>query len=224
MIRFICPTCDKRLSVVDEKAGKIAVCPACQTRIIVPEAEPPAEPVTSEPPLKRRPTEDDVPTVIPLRRRRAEAEDEEPPRRRRDEPDDDLDDEDRPRRRKKKRRRRRSRTFELSWLPIAFTPYLITMIGLITVAVPLLALSLVVPQIGIIALVMGVCMWLCGRIWFLGVAFSDDTTQGLMCLWCGPYNLVYLCLNFEEAKRPFFLEITGDFIATFALFSSGIMD
>jgi DNA-directed RNA polymerase subunit RPC12/RpoP len=228
MIHFICPTCDKRLAVPDEKAGKIAVCPACQTRIIIPAAEPAPEAVTAEPPLKRRHAEADDEPAPSSRRRRVEADDdddERPRRRRSDDDDDEIPDAevDRPRR-KKKRRRKRGGLIKIRWMPFAFDPYLITMAGVIFTAIFLMALSLVVPQFGYVSLALGVCMYLSGRIWFLSVAFSDDSIQGMLCLWCGPYNFVYLCMNFEDTKRPFFVEMTGEFIAIFSIISSGMLE
>jgi hypothetical protein len=231
MVHFICPTCDKRLAVPDEKAGKIAACPGCQTRIIIPAAEPPPEAVTAEPPPKRTRVEDETAPGPPRRRHIDDDEDDErPQRRRREEDDDDEDDDipegevDRPRRRKKKRRRKRRALIRIRWVPFAFDPFMITMVTLIFAGLVLTTLSLVVPQFGYISLIMGACMYLFGRLWFLSVAFSDDSTQGMLCLWCGPYNYVYLAMNFEDTKRPFFVEITGSFIAIFSVVSSGLLD
>src|SRR5205823_2428132 len=45
MIRFQCTACLRKLSVADELAGKLAVCPSCRTKLRIPTAKKKPEPV-----------------------------------------------------------------------------------------------------------------------------------------------------------------------------------
>lgn len=219
MIRFICPECDKHLTVSDEKAGKIATCPACKTRIIIPEAEtrPQADSVTAEPP-RRRPIDDD--DDRPVRRRRDDYDDEnDPPRRRRSEVDDD-DDFDRPRRRKRRRKRRRSEGF-LDNMPLGLDAFALILLGLVFMCLMLLGLSLLLPPLALLPMGIGFLMVAAGRVWFLVIVFQEDTTQGMLCLLIPIYGLIYLLQNFDEVKKPFFLDVGGIVIIVLSACAGG---
>ena len=49
MIRFRCPSCGKAVSAPDDRAGRKAKCPACDTHMIVPQAPPTVQAVTRPP-------------------------------------------------------------------------------------------------------------------------------------------------------------------------------
>lgn len=232
MIRFLCPGCEKKLTVGDDKGGKVGTCPSCKTRFQIPEADPPVEErseqrVTTESSSKRRstrPSEDDAPVQ---RRRLASDDDAAPPRRRpapRDDDDDDIPDAeiDAPRRKKKKKKRRRSSS-ESSGLPLGLDYFWLALIGLLVLGLPIIGLSLIFPPAALAGLALGGLASFVGGIWFLMIAFQDDATQGILCLLIPMYSLIYLISNFEETKRPFCLQMAGTAISVFAICAGGAM-
>jgi hypothetical protein len=113
MIRLQCPHCDKKLTVNDDLAGRVGLCPGCKRRIQIPQAEPTEtedaadaaiaaapRPSRRPPPEKtRRPAEDeDEDDEKPVRRARRPAdeedEDEKPVKRSRRPAADEDEDED----------------------------------------------------------------------------------------------------------------------------------
>ena len=52
---------------------------------------------------------------------------------------------------------------------------------------------------------MGVVGWF----WLVVVAFRTGFLWGLGCIFFPIVELVYVCLHWDEAKRPFLLEIIG---------------
>lgn len=230
MIRFLCPGCDKKLAVPDDKGGKVGACPTCKTRFQIPGAAPPDDDVetgvTADPPLKRRPPRSDD-DEAPVRRRRTAPNDlvDEPPRRRRSEVSDDDDDDDipdaeaaRPRKKKKKKRRRSESG---GGLPLGLDAYSLAMIGIFMIGLPLVGISFVFPPVSLLAMGIGWLASLVGGVWFLIVAFQDDSTQGILCLVVPAYSLVYLFLNWGETWRPFSLQMAGILISVLSMCCNG---
>lgn len=209
MIQFLCPGCEKKLAVGNDKGGKIASCPKCKTRFQIPEADPNdvEDRVTPEPPLKRRPTRSD-PDDVPPRHRESRR----PRHHNRD--DDDLPDAEIERPRKKKRRKRRPSSeaggFEL---PLGLDVFWLAPIGALVIGLLLLGIGVIFPPLLFLATFFGGTVGSIGSIWFLVVAFQDDTTQGVLCLVVPVYSLFYALTNFEEVKRPFSLWMIGAGIA-----------
>jgi hypothetical protein len=158
-----------------------------------------------EPVRRRRPADED--DDGPVRKRRPldedEDEDEFPRRRRRDEDEED-EEEERPRRRKKKKRRHKS--FEL---PLGMDAFTAGLLGVGVFGLLFVPLALFSPVIAVVPYGMGTCMCLGGWIWLVVIAFQDETQHGVLCLCCSPYCIYYIATHFEDAKRPFFVWLTG---------------
>lgn len=221
MIRFACVNCSAVLRVGDEKAGKIAVCPKCKSKMQIPDAvdEPtPHEDATDDPRIQAT-----APTPSSHRPRRPEAEEVGADSGTDDDArSDETDDDDRPRRRRRRRRRKSGRssstTFESVLNP--FTIGLVVGVGLWGL---MLVLHLVgVPLVGIAAIGIGVIVAGIGRIWFLSIAFSDDSTVGYMVMWVPFYEFYYLISNFAETWKPYLLNMIGGGLAIIAFCSGGL--
>ncbi|MFL5339529.1 MAG: hypothetical protein ACJ8F7_05110 [Gemmataceae bacterium] len=76
----------------------------------------------------------------------------------------------------------------------------------------MLLLLLHVPWSGFFALAVAGITALIGRIWFLMIAFSEDSTVGMLVLWVPFYDLYFLVTNLEETWRPFALNVVGGFL------------
>jgi hypothetical protein len=201
MIRFVCPHCDKRLSVTDDKAGKVGVCPGCKGRIQLPDVEPEGavedgveevEEKAAASPIRRK--EDFAPTRRP------------PPPRADDEDDDDLD--DRPARRRKKRRRRKSSS-GLSAMFGGVDPTLIIVIGAVVVGALSLIPAFIAPALSIIPFLVGLGLMLTGYVWVVVIAFQESAGTGVFAFICGIYWLIYAITNFSETKVPLAIWLVG---------------
>jgi len=215
MIRFLCPGCERKLAVADEKGGKVGSCPGCKTRFQIPDAVPAEDAdvelgVTAEPPARQRPARSTGDDDSPRPRRRQPVEDD----------DDDIPEAEVARPKKKKRKKRR-RDEEGSGLPLGLDWVTVAIIGAIVVALPIIGLSLVFAPLMFLGAGIGLLMTFAGRIWFLAVAFQDDSTQGVLCLMFPIYSLIYLVSNFDECKKPFFVEMAGLVIAVLAFCAGG---
>jgi hypothetical protein len=196
VIQFLCAHCGKKLAVDESKAGKVARCPVCQQTFRIPTPdplaeEPPVQEAYREPPPVHRP----APSVGRFRSEREEY-------------DESLQEEEwerRPRRRRKKRRRRS----QGGGMPLGMSP--LALVLLIGGGIALLSLfaSFFVPVLAIIPMGLGYAMMAAGGIWFLVVAFQDEVMHGVLCLFCGFYQLYYLISNFENEKWPFALQMAG---------------
>lgn len=62
---------------------------------------------------------------------------------------------------------------------------------------------------GLAAVLMGALFGSIGGIWLLVIAFMEDITKGLLCLFCGPYFLFFLFTHIGENKLPAMLYILG---------------
>lgn len=60
-----------------------------------------------------------------------------------------------------------------------------------------------------ILIYLGLAIFIIGGIGFLIVAFRTSILWGLGCLLFYPISLVFLVLNWNEAKNPFFLQLVG---------------
>jgi hypothetical protein len=83
--------------------------------------------------------------------------------------------------------------------------FTVVMIGAAVLAVPLLALCFI-PTVGalfaLLALALGGLMSMVGGIWLLIVAFSEDTTTGLLCLFVPFYSIYFILTEFDLCKKP----------------------
>ena len=178
-IRCRCPHCNRILRVAQAVAGQVSTCPGCNGQFTVPREM--AESATR--PVAWEPPEE------PRRKRR---------KRRRDY-DDDYDDYPR-------RKRQRSESDRSDGARQLF----IVLGSLSGIFLVFLLLGLIAPKVGgPLLILMGVVCLLGGNIWFLVVAFSDEVMHGVLCLLCGPYSLVYLCMNWAETHKPFLVVVLG---------------
>jgi hypothetical protein len=217
MIRLSCPGCQKKIAVGEHLAGRIVVCPQCKrkARIPQPSAVQPAEVVELEEVDELEEVEDVLPAGPPkagIQATPTEA------RRRRPREDDNADEDDRPRRRRRPPKpRRRKLKYEqeggiFSEGIFGMEVFTVVMIGLALLCLPLLALSFV-PGVGaifaLLAMALGSIMSMAGGIWLLIVAFSEDSTTGLLCLFIPFYMFYFILTEFETCKRPFLVYALG---------------
>jgi hypothetical protein len=202
MIRMQCPSCDKRLGIQDEQAGKVGICPACNERFNIP-AAPAAEAITTSRPRKKAAPgpRNEAPPPARLKRRRSEDDE--------DESFSEEDEEDERPVRKGGRKQRKSAS--------GLSAYTITLIGLGAVGLLLLGLAFVWPALSLAPMVLGYLTMAAGGIWFLVVAFQDSPVSGLLCLFVPFFSLFYLVMHFEEEKKPFFMQLLGFALAMLGL-------
>jgi hypothetical protein len=65
---------------------------------------------------------------------------------------------------------------------------------------------------GVLAVV-GFIVAIIGAIMFLVAAFRESVVWGIGCLLFGPVSLIFLILNWDEAKKPFGIELLGAALA-----------
>lgn len=63
--------------------------------------------------------------------------------------------------------------------------------------------------IGFILMAMGCIVAIVGGIWFLLVAFNESILWGLACLFLAPASLIFLIMHWDEAGKPFLLQLAG---------------
>jgi hypothetical protein len=56
-----------------------------------------------------------------------------------------------------------------------------------------------------------------GRIWFLTIAFSEDSTTGMLCMIVPFYSLYYFITNLEETWKPVVTEFVGGVLVMLAM-------
>lgn len=56
---------------------------------------------------------------------------------------------------------------------------------------------------------LGLIICIIGAIGFLIVAFKNSILWGLGCFFLAPVSLIFLIMNWHEAKNPFFLQLLG---------------
>lgn len=70
-------------------------------------------------------------------------------------------------------------------------------------------ISLVAPPVGLVLVGLGILLAAGGQIWFLIVAFQEDTVTGLLCIIVPLYSLVFLIAHLDVAGRPFVVNMLG---------------
>lgn len=158
------------------------------------------------PPKRRRQEEDDerIQTAPRARPVDDEDDDEPPPRRaRRDE--DDEDDEPPRRLKKKKKKKRKSGESIFS----AVDPIVLGLIGAGALWLIALILAFFVPVLSVIPMGLGGVLMFAGSIWLLVIAFQDSIGQGILCLICGIYQLIYAITHFDECKKAILIYAVG---------------
>lgn len=60
-----------------------------------------------------------------------------------------------------------------------------------------------------IVYIVGICLSLFGWVWLLGAALSEGLGWFLLCLLCGPGQLVFVFLKLDRAGMPFVLQLLG---------------
>jgi hypothetical protein len=219
-LTFNCPGCARLLQVPADLAGKIVRCPACLRTVVAPpaaaEQAPPAPPPPPPEEVLSLPLADDEPDADwfpaqPL----PTAEDEE------------LEVEEvksespaergTPRRRKKRKKRRRAKSGELLDGLRYFTGglgiFLPVLLGLAGMSLLCGVVTCLVPSLSVGMIVMGGGMYAVGWLWFLLVAFRDDSFHGVLCLVTQLYCFVYLFVNLEETWKPAALMVLGSLVA-----------
>ncbi len=63
--------------------------------------------------------------------------------------------------------------------------------------------------LGLILFVVGLIVALVGGIWFLVVAFQESILWGLGCLLFSPVSLIFLIMHWDEAGKPFLVQLAG---------------
>lgn len=63
--------------------------------------------------------------------------------------------------------------------------------------------------IGIGLLILGLVLAFIGGLWFLVAAFRESVLWGLACLFIPIVQLFFLIVHWDEAKKPFLLQLLG---------------
>jgi hypothetical protein len=61
----------------------------------------------------------------------------------------------------------------------------------------------------LVLLILGVAIMAVGGIMFLVAAFRESTMWGIGCLLFSPVSLIFLILHWQEAKKPFLIQLAG---------------
>lgn len=56
---------------------------------------------------------------------------------------------------------------------------------------------------------LGICIFVIGGIGTLIAAFRTSVLWGLGCLLIAPVSLIFLIMNWDVARKPFFLQLVG---------------
>ena len=241
MIEFSCQACGKSLRVSSDKAGKSALCPSCKERIRIPMPQPaaPPQPAPRSAPATRAPdlpgfeVVDDEPAAPakqklttekpaarprPMPQRTPEPspldDDAEPPESSRE------DEEDRPRKKRKRRKRRKTKSLPQVSDTLVFAVGLLLLVGVWGLAMGIKVAGVYIA--GLTALAIAGITAACGRMWFLMIAYSEDSTTGTLCLMFWPYSLYFMISNLAETWKPFAIEVLGGILVVLAL-SAGVL-
>ena len=63
--------------------------------------------------------------------------------------------------------------------------------------------------IGLCLFAVGLIVAIIGGIWFLIVAFQESVLWGLGCLLFSPVSLIFLIMHWDEAGKPFLVQLAG---------------
>ena len=63
--------------------------------------------------------------------------------------------------------------------------------------------------LGTIVMVLGVAISAIGGIWLLITAFQESVMWGIGCLLFSPASLVFIIMHWDDAKKPFGLNVLG---------------
>ncbi|MBL8816462.1 MAG: hypothetical protein JNL58_10565 [Planctomyces sp.] len=61
---------------------------------------------------------------------------------------------------------------------------------------------------GILMMIGGIAM-LVGGIWMIVLAFQESVLWGLGCLFVPFVSLIFLVMHWQEARKPFFIQLAG---------------
>ncbi len=217
MIRFPCPGCEKKLSVKDELAGRVAVCPNCKTKVRVPQPEttaddagkqeetapPPASPMKSGRPRRPKEGEGEAP-VQPARRLAEEEVEEQEEVEELDEVEDGDDDGGPSRKPARKRKKIRAKGRSWDWFS-GETVFNKIVIAAISLNFMLAVLAVFLPFLALIPLLMSLVMLFTGHIMVLLAAFQDDGASGCLCLLVPFYSLYFVLTHLDEVRSALLL-------------------
>lgn len=126
--------------------------------------------------------------------------------------DDDSRDDEEPvrRRRRRRRKRRQSTSSSYGMYQSFFNPFLFilaTVLGMWVIAIGIKLAGVYIA--GLVALGLAAVIALSGRVWFLQIAFSEDSTTGYMCIYIPFYSLYFMLTNLEETWKPMVTQAVG---------------
>lgn len=186
MIRFECEDCGKKMSAPEKFAGKVARCPHCKSRVLVPEPE---EEIIEdfevvEAVTERKPTKKAAYAV------EEEEEPPPPPRKRRRYHDDDVDDDedDRPRRKKKRKKAETDHSF-----------FLITALVLGLVFVGMTIAAVMTPAGAGAMVLVGAIPATIGTIWIRNIAWGESYGEYMACTYIPLYDTLFAASRWDEA-------------------------
>jgi hypothetical protein len=78
--------------------------------------------------------------------------------------------------------------------------------------------------LGLLLMVVGGVIALAGGIWFLVVAFQESILWGLGCMFVPFVSLIFLVMNWDQAAKPFGVNLLGGVILVIGMFLGGGME
>jgi hypothetical protein len=231
MIRFSCPTCDKKLGVDDSRAGTVGKCPGCGGKITIPaapkvrasggpeladdeavQAMRPAPKPGSVRPAALEPDEDDVPVARRKPERDSITREPEARPRPRLTGEEEVEVDDRPRKKRKKKKRQRD-------AGVGVTVGLI-IAGLVAglLWIVLTPLAFFFKPVAIVMLILGAILGILGRGSFLRIAREEGGSTHLLVMFVPFYEVYFFFSRINRTLVPFLIWACG----LFFLFSAGI--
>jgi hypothetical protein len=71
-------------------------------------------------------------------------------------------------------------------------------------------------------LIIGLLIFIVGGIAFLVVAFRTSVIWGLGCIFIAPVQILYLFLHWNDAKKPFLIQVIGGVIMLVSGYMQGM--
>lgn len=65
------------------------------------------------------------------------------------------------------------------------------------------------PVLNAVILILGMATAMVGSIWLIVVAFQESSVWGMGCLFFAPVGLVFVVLHWDDAHKPFFVQLAG---------------